>query len=80
MSMEVSIYDAKNKLSELVKRAEQGEEVILSRHGRPVVKLIALPPRKRVLGTARGLFREIDPDWWKPMTDEETEAFYRGDD
>jgi prevent-host-death family protein len=76
--MEVSIYDAKNSLSELVKRAEQGEEVILSRHGRPVVKLIALPPAKRVLGKARGLVREIDKDWWKPMTDEEAEEFYRG--
>lgn len=77
--MEVSIYDAKNSLSELVKRAEQGEEVILSRHGRPVVKLIALPPAKRVLGKARGLVREIDKNWWKPMTDEEAEEFYRGE-
>jgi prevent-host-death family protein len=77
--MEVSIYDAKNSLSELVKRAEQGEEVILSRHGRPVVKLIALPPAKRVLGKARGLVREIDKNWWKPMTSEETEEFYRGE-
>jgi prevent-host-death family protein len=77
--MEVSIYEARNNLSELVKRAEQGEEVILSRHGRPVVQLIALPPAKRVLGRARGLIREIDPDWWKPMTGQEVEAFYRGD-
>jgi prevent-host-death family protein len=77
--MEVSIYDARNSLSELVKRAEQGEEVILSRHGRPVVKLIALPPVKRVLGKARGLVREIDKNWWKPMTGEETEEFYRGE-
>lgn len=77
--MEVSIYDAKNSLSDLVKRAEQGEEVILSRHGRPVVKLIALPPAKRILGRARGLVREIDKDWWKTMTDKEAEKFYRGD-
>jgi prevent-host-death family protein len=41
--MKVSICDAKNKLSELVRRAEQGEEVILSRHGRAVVKLTASP-------------------------------------
>jgi len=77
--MEVSIYDAKNKLSELVKRAERGEEIILSRHGHPVVKLTPLPPQKRVLGQARGLIREIDPDWWKPLNEEETEAFYRGE-
>ena len=77
--MEVSIYEARNNLSDLVKRAERGEEVILSRHGRPVVKLTALPPATRVLGRARGVVREIDPDWWKPMTDADADAFYRGD-
>ncbi len=77
--VEVSIFEARNKLSELVKRAEKGEEVVISRHGRAVVRLTALPPAKRELGKARGLIREIDPNWWKPMTDEEAEAFYRGD-
>jgi prevent-host-death family protein len=75
--MQVGIYDAKSRLSELVKRAKQGEEVILSRHGRTVVKLIALPPAKRILGRARGIVQEVDKDWWKPMADEEAEDFYR---
>ena len=78
--MEVSIYDARQQLSRLVKRAEAGEEIILTRHNRPVARLVkAQPTKKRVLGAARGLIKEIDPDWWKPMTDEEVEAFYRGD-
>ncbi len=77
--MEVNIYEAKNNLSELVKRAEQGEEVILSRHGRPVANLVKLLPKTRELGLFRGQIKELDPDWWKPMTDEEAEAFYRGD-
>ena len=77
--MEVSIYEAKNTLSELVKRAEQGEEVVLSRHGRPVVKLVRLSPKTRELGLFRGHIKEVDRDWWKPMTDEEADAFYRGD-
>lgn len=77
--MEVSIYQARQQLSELVKRAEQGEEIILTRHSHPVAKLVKLAPRKRILGAARGLVKEIDPDWWKPMSDEEVEAFYRGD-
>jgi prevent-host-death family protein len=78
--MEVNIYEAKNTLSELVKRAEQGEEIILSRHGRPVVMLVKLQPKIRELGLFRGQVKEADPDWWKPMTDDEVEAFYRGDD
>ena len=33
-------HDAKSKLSQLIRRAEEGEEVILARNGRPVAKLV----------------------------------------
>jgi prevent-host-death family protein len=77
--MQVSIYQARQQLSELVKRAERGEEIILTRHNHPVARLVKAAPAQRVLGAARGLIKELDPDWWKPMTDDEVEAFYRGD-
>jgi len=78
--MEVNIYEARQQLSKLVKRAEQGEEIVLTRHSRPVAKLVKVTPaKKRQLGLYRGHNVIIDPDWWKPMTDEEVEAFYRGD-
>jgi prevent-host-death family protein len=78
--MEVSIYQARQQLSRLVKRAEAGEEITLTRHSRPVAKLVkALPAKPRQLGLFRGQKVFIDPDWWKPMTDEEVEAFYRGE-
>jgi prevent-host-death family protein len=76
--MDVSIREAKNRLTTLVKQAEQGEEITLCRHGRAVAKLVAMAPTRRVLGGAKGQIREIDADWWKPMTDAEAEAFYRG--
>lgn len=52
----VNIHDAKTQFSRLVARAEEGEEIVIARAGRPVAKLVALPPaaRKRPLGTARG--------------------------
>jgi prevent-host-death family protein len=30
--------EAKNRFSELIERAERGEEVVITRHGKPVVK------------------------------------------
>src|SRR3954451_9892189 len=36
----VSVSDAKGQLTELVRRAEAGEEVVLTRHGRAVVRLV----------------------------------------
>lgn len=36
----IGIYDARSRLSELVERVEAGEEVILTRRGQPVVKMV----------------------------------------
>lgn len=33
------VTDAKVQLTDLVRRADQGEEIILTRHGQPVVRL-----------------------------------------
>ncbi len=44
-----SVADAKNKLSELIDRALEGEGVVITRHGRPVVELTPVsPPPKPV--------------------------------
>jgi prevent-host-death family protein len=36
----VNVYDAKSNLSELLRRIEQGEEVVIARAGKPVAKLV----------------------------------------
>jgi len=44
-----SVADAKNNLSGLIDRALEGEGVVITRHGRPVVKLTPIsPPPKRI--------------------------------
>jgi prevent-host-death family protein len=79
--MNVSVADAKNKLPELIKAVEDGKPVTICRRGVPVVDLVRTkkPSRKpRTLGTLKGKIQILDPDWWKPMTDEEVEAFLAG--
>jgi len=44
--MEVSVSDAKARLTDLVKRAEAGEEVVLTRFGKAVAKLAPIAPRR----------------------------------
>jgi hypothetical protein len=34
--------------------------------------------KKRKLGTGRGKIEIMDPDWWKPMSGREAEAFVSG--
>ncbi len=38
--MEIPVSDAKAQLTELVRLAEAGDEVVLTRHGRPAVRLV----------------------------------------
>lgn len=40
--MRVSVTEAKGQLTELVRRAEAGDEVILTRHGHPAVRLVPI--------------------------------------
>ena len=79
--MKVSVADAKNKLPELIKAVEDGERVTICRRGLPVVDLVRTsePSRKpKGFGTLKGKIKILDPDWWKPMTDEEVEDFLEG--
>lgn len=38
----VGLFEAKTHLSELIARAERGEEVIITRHNKPVAKLVPI--------------------------------------
>jgi prevent-host-death family protein len=50
--MEVNIYAAKTQLSNLVRRAAAGEDIVITRNGQPVARLapIGQPGKKRKLG------------------------------
>jgi prevent-host-death family protein len=39
----IPIHQAKSQLSELIRAVEQGEEVVLTRHGKRVIRLIKEP-------------------------------------
>lgn len=54
----VGIFEAKNRLSELVERAARGEEIVITRRGEQVARLV--PPRAPdALGQARSLAARI---------------------
>lgn len=47
----VGMHEAKTRLSQLVQEVEAGGEVVITRHGRVVAKLVAAePPRRRSAG------------------------------
>jgi len=70
--MQMNIAEAKAKLSELIAAAERGEDVVIAREGKPIVRLVPAQskgPEFR-LGIADGEVTRI-PDFLEPMADDE---------
>lgn len=66
--MLINTFEAKTHLSNLLERALQGEEIIIAKAGKPVVRLVCVVPTgKRILGSAAGTI-EYAADWDAPMT------------
>ncbi len=74
--MDVNVYAAKTQLSRLLERVEHGEEVVITRHGKPVAKLVPIAKRQapRKLGALRGRIR-IAKDFDAPLPDDVLDAF-----
>ena len=79
--MNVSIHQAKAHFPKLLKRALTGEEIIITKKGRPVAKLVPVSPEKRAfpLGIDKGKvwiapdFNETPPEFSKGFYDSSLE-------
>jgi prevent-host-death family protein len=73
---QVNVHDAKTNLSELLKKVEAGEEIVIARAGKPVARLVpaSATPLKRLLGTARGSFK-VPEDFNSPLPDDVLREF-----
>lgn len=67
-----TIHEAKTNLSRLIEKAERGEEVIIARGKKQVVRLVPVvpPANKRLPGMFSGEF-EVLPAFFDPLPPEE---------
>ena len=72
----VQLHDAKARLSELVDRAQAGEEVVISRHGKAVAKIVGYAPKRarRLGGLLRGKIK-FRKGWDAPLPEDILAAF-----
>jgi len=56
MSVIVNIHEAKTNFSHLLAQVDKGEEIIISKAGKPVARLIPFEekPKRRVSGSGKG--------------------------
>ncbi len=69
----ISVFDAKAQFSKLIARAEQGEEIVISRHGRAVARLVPMPAAQpdRVPGWIRPVDVPDDFDQWTEQDEQD---------
>jgi prevent-host-death family protein len=62
MTMTLQLAEAKTHFSEIVQKAMLGEHIVITKENRPVVRLVAIKPARRVPGTGKGVWMAADFD------------------
>ena len=72
----VNVYEAKTQLSRMIDRAAAGDDIVISRNGKPVARLcqLAQRPRNIEFGLLKGRI-EIAVDFDAPLPGEVVAAF-----
>ncbi len=81
--MKISVSDAKGRLTDLVRRAEAGHDVVLTRHGHPAVRLVpvrAATDRKSRLRILDEIGRRASAKITKGPSADRSQDFLYGDD
>jgi prevent-host-death family protein len=83
----VNMHEAKTHLSKLVARVEAGDQIVITRAGKPAAKLVPVPKKlgPRKLGGWEGFEMPSDAEWEEmdkeiEQSFEESEIFPSGDD
>lgn len=76
MTRVVNIHEAKTHLSRLLERAVEGEDIVIAKAGRPVVRLVPAVerPNRREPGSAAGEV-VVGEDFDAPLPEEVLKAF-----
>ena len=75
----VTVHAAKTNLSRLIEQALRGEEVVIARGAKPVVRLVPVdaPPPKRRFGSLKGRL-EVPDGFFEPLPEDELKLWEGG--
>jgi prevent-host-death family protein len=71
--MQVNVQEAKTRLSQILAAVEGGEDVVIARDGKPVVRLVPVAaPAPREVGFVTG---SVPDSFFEPLPDDELTAW-----
>ena len=71
---QVTVHEAKTHLSRLLREIAEGEDVVITRSGQPVARLVAIQEGRPVFGVDEGRFLVPD-DFDEPLDENLVRAF-----
>ncbi len=75
MTQQFTVHAAKTHLSKLIEAALAGEEVVIAKGTKPVVKLVPIPQDKFKIGLLEGQLSGQGPDFFAPMEEAELDLW-----
>ena len=72
---QVTVHVAKTTLSKLIEAALAGEEVVIAKGSKPVVKLVPIPQGRFQIGLLKDQLTEPGPDFLEPLEDEDLDLW-----
>jgi prevent-host-death family protein len=73
----ISVYNARAAFSQLIQRALAGEEIVITRRGKPAVRLVPVEEARKLRkpGALKGKL-ELPEGFFDPLPDDIIDAFY----
>jgi len=72
MAQQFTVHAAKTHLSKLIDAAMAGDDIVIAKGSKPVVRLVAIPSAKFKVGLLKGKLG-AGPDFFEPLSDAELE-------
>lgn len=74
-----NIHEAKREFSKLIRKVEEGEEIVIDRRNKPVARLSSASEvtGERPLGTAKDFVKDVGSGFNEPLPDDVLSEFYR---
>ncbi len=76
--MQFTIHSAKTNLSKLIEAALAGEEVVIARGKRPVVRIVPIEQKSFTIGLLKNELAGPGPDFFEPMEEDDLSLWEGG--